>query len=331
MRLNNKIYTCWININRACNLRCDWCYAQSTKFESKEMPFAEAKKVIDIFCDYGVSNFIILGGEPTVYNELPQLLDYIYTKNSTSTIVTNSIRLSDINYLNLLKKNHLQKVGISIKGPNSEIFYNNTHSKSFELVNTAISNLHNTQTNFSTSIVLTEDVLDNIEEWLIYTKNLGIKHIGFSFCKTPFNSEYKQVNAQNLIEKFVNKYEIINKLTKGNFSLHQTLPFCYWPKEMIDKMRNQHQLRSLCQLHYHSGIVVDTNLNLCVCNMLYDYPIGNLNNEIQNGEELKKYWQSEKTKHIYEKLLRFPQKECSMCSDVTYCAGGCIMQYLNIK
>ena len=23
---------CWITLNRACNLRCKWCYAQDTKF-----------------------------------------------------------------------------------------------------------------------------------------------------------------------------------------------------------------------------------------------------------------------------------------------------------
>ena len=131
-RLDNKISTCWINVNRACNLRCSWCYAQSTKFNNKKLLWKDAKKIVDIFSEYGTKSFIILGGEPTLYENLPQLLEYIYLKGGSSTIVTNAIRFSDKQYLINLQKSHLDGIGISVKGYDKKSFINNTGFDGFQ-------------------------------------------------------------------------------------------------------------------------------------------------------------------------------------------------------
>ncbi len=329
MQLDNRISTCWININRKCNLRCAWCYAQSTKYNQADMNISDAKHVVDIFASYGVRHFILLGGEPTLYPELANLLSYIHLKKSSSTIVTNAIRLSDMDYLNYLKNHHLNNVGLSIKAPNAQLFNSYTNSNDFNLIEQAIKNLYNLNIKFSTSIVLNEHSLDNIEEWINYCNNLGIKHINFTFCKTPFNSQYEIIEPKILIKKFSEKYEIINSLTNGHFSLHQTFPFCLWDEKLISLMQKRNQLRSLCQLHYHNGLIVDTNLNLCACNMLYDYPIGKIDNSIATGKDLHKFWDSEKTKQIYKSLLKLPDLECIQCKQLSFCAGGCTMQYFN--
>ena len=39
----------WLNLNRACNLRCKWCYASGTGFSSKDdMSLKLAKELIDL-------------------------------------------------------------------------------------------------------------------------------------------------------------------------------------------------------------------------------------------------------------------------------------------
>ncbi|WP_251614609.1 radical SAM/SPASM domain-containing protein [Pumilibacter muris] len=328
-RLDNKISTCWINVNRACNLRCSWCYAQSTKFNNKKLLWKDAKKIVDIFSEYGTKSFIILGGEPTLYENLPQLLEYIYLKGGSSTIVTNAIRFSDKQYLINLQKSHLDGIGISVKGYDKKSFINNTGFDGFQKFELAINNLTENGLKYNPSFVISKDSIDYIENVLEYLMRHNVQHISLSFYKQPFGIEGIGDKPQELINKFAEKYEIINKITGGHFSLHQSLPFCLWPKDLIVLMNSRNQLRSLCQLICHNGLVVDVDMNLCVCNMLYDYPIGTINEKMRTGRDLSEFWHNKHTYDIYKSLLRLPSKVCETCEELSYCAGGCVMQYFN--
>ena len=44
-----KLTTCWLNINRCCNLRCEWCYAKNTGFDPySNISLDDAKKTINL-------------------------------------------------------------------------------------------------------------------------------------------------------------------------------------------------------------------------------------------------------------------------------------------
>lgn len=49
--------TCWLTVNRACNLRCKWCYAQETGLKKEnDMPLKMAKDLVDICSDIGIKH-----------------------------------------------------------------------------------------------------------------------------------------------------------------------------------------------------------------------------------------------------------------------------------
>ena len=70
--MNGKVSSCWLTLNRACNLNCHWCYAKNAT--KQNMAASNAIKVIDFLPQIGVESIILIGGEPTVYQDLPLIL-----------------------------------------------------------------------------------------------------------------------------------------------------------------------------------------------------------------------------------------------------------------
>lgn len=65
----------WLTTNRSCNNRCEWCYAQNAI--GNEMDIDDAKKCVDVLKELKVKHIVLIGGEPTIYSHLIELLKYI--------------------------------------------------------------------------------------------------------------------------------------------------------------------------------------------------------------------------------------------------------------
>ena len=78
-----KINQCTITLTRKCNLRCNFCYAKKTEYiENDIIDYDDLKKVID-FCDEARVKYIVFtGGEPTLYPQIFDILEYIKTKKN---------------------------------------------------------------------------------------------------------------------------------------------------------------------------------------------------------------------------------------------------------
>lgn len=72
--MTHKHFGTWLTVNRRCNLRCGWCYARDTDYKSKDMSLDLAEKLINFFKELAVTQTVVLGGEPTVYPHLLQVL-----------------------------------------------------------------------------------------------------------------------------------------------------------------------------------------------------------------------------------------------------------------
>jgi len=79
-------------LTRRCNTRCRGCNVINYQ-SAYEMTTAEWKKAFDIAKFYGVGFIILFGGEPTLRNDLPDLIKYLNKINMPHTVITNSIRL----------------------------------------------------------------------------------------------------------------------------------------------------------------------------------------------------------------------------------------------
>ena len=109
------------HITDACNYTCRYCFAD---FNMKDLPFNDAKKVIDAIDTYFRENGIedgrinIAGGEPLMYRRLDDIIDYIAGKNIKVSIITNGAKLTEERITSWSGK--VAMIGISIDSITAE-------------------------------------------------------------------------------------------------------------------------------------------------------------------------------------------------------------------
>jgi len=329
-RLSEHPTCMWLTLNRECNLRCKWCYAQGTGYNSqRQMSLEQAYFFIDIAEKLHLKHITLIGGEPTCYKYLDKVISYCTKKNIKTGLVTNGVLLSNNNYLERLISNGLTSVNISIKAKDEEDYKMLTGVDCYKKVLKAIENLKNSKIQFTVSYVISKDTIDNFIDVMIECKKHGAYNFYLSFCN-PFFDEDKineyQSNPIQLIDGFVRQYSRLSTEIE-KFSFHQNLPFCLWPEEFIEKAKPH--MKSVCQMHEKKGLIVDTNGDLLLCNSLYDYPYGKFGEDYKDFTSLQEYLHSNKVMEIYKQVLRSPSQKCSACDSFKKCAGGCVLQWFS--
>lgn len=111
--------TC-VFLTRKCNLRCRGCNV--INYQSPyELTTSEWKQAFNIMQDYGVGFIVLFGGEPTLRQDLPELIKHLNSINVPHTIITNSIKLiQSPSYLTALLDAKPYSISVSINIPQSK-------------------------------------------------------------------------------------------------------------------------------------------------------------------------------------------------------------------
>jgi MoaA/NifB/PqqE/SkfB family radical SAM enzyme len=83
-----------VNLTRRCNLSCSYCkiYDNSRERMERELTVAQWKEILDKFMAHGHQHFVFTGGEPFLYQGLPELIAYASERAMTS-LITNTTYL----------------------------------------------------------------------------------------------------------------------------------------------------------------------------------------------------------------------------------------------
>lgn len=118
MKKQNESYVINLHILESCNYRCKYCFAH---FGSKKiLSLDEWKRIIDnISSSIDVKRFNIAGGEPLLYPNIDELIQYIKLKGIEVSIITNGVLLSE----SFIKKHEgiLDTIGISMDSLSEEV------------------------------------------------------------------------------------------------------------------------------------------------------------------------------------------------------------------
>ncbi|TFG63114.1 MAG: radical SAM protein, partial [Spirochaetales bacterium] len=113
-----------IALTYRCQNRCDFCYASSPYRgrEMREMNTAEVKTVIDrIFDEARVPAISFTGGEPTLRDDLPELIAYAAKKGMRTNLITNGLRCADRDFTAALADAGLKSAQVSLESHDREI------------------------------------------------------------------------------------------------------------------------------------------------------------------------------------------------------------------
>lgn len=104
-----------IAVTNRCNTFCKICYANSTPNSFGLEP--TRRQIFKVIRNIGRGKRIILiGGEPTVRNDLVKIVKMVKKSGNIPEIYTNGLKLADFGYIKRLKKAGLKRVYLSFDG-----------------------------------------------------------------------------------------------------------------------------------------------------------------------------------------------------------------------
>lgn len=114
-----------LEVTSRCNLNCPVCFAQAGGPESLDVPMEELKKQMEHLMSHGGPfNLQISGGEPTVRDDLPKIIQMGREKGFTFfQLNTNGLRLAEeAGYAQKLKETGLSCVFLQFDGLSDEVY-----------------------------------------------------------------------------------------------------------------------------------------------------------------------------------------------------------------
>ncbi len=117
-----------VSVTDKCNLKCFYCRPEGLEFFEKEklLSFEEIAKFVKALTKYGLRRVRITGGEPLLRKDIHILVRMLKEIDGVEdvSLTTNGITLSK--HAEILKKNGLDRVNVSIDSLKPDLFYEMT-------------------------------------------------------------------------------------------------------------------------------------------------------------------------------------------------------------
>lgn len=310
---NHEGVNLYIYVTNKCNLNCPQCYMYAyTKNDIKEeLKLDSLIKIINNFKACGGTNITFSGGEPSLRDDLIDILKESKRNGMQNTVLTNGTYWKDENIKEASR--YIDEIQISIDGYNEE---SNSKTRGKD--------------NFSKAF----ETLDKFY-------SMGTK---VSIAVTPlyedidiFIREYEEFAKDKILEKYDKKVMIrfSLELIKGrNFelTLNQNEDYYKKLKELANKLYPDFYINAFACDHYNNlitrncgygEITINANGDIYFCNRIYEIKKYNNINEV-NFEEL--FLLSNRVKELTSVDNIEP---CRYCELKYICGGGCRIKYLS--
>lgn len=188
-----------------CNNRCLHCYNESLRAHN-ELSTAEWKKVLDRTWSLGIPHVVFTGGEPTLIEDLPELITYAEQLGLITGLNTNGRRLSAPDYLKTLADAGLDHVQITLESHDPEIHdaivaANSAWVDTIEGIRNAIASKMFVMTNTTllrSNSYLLADTLNFLSDLQVPT--IGLNGLIYSGRGESVNQEVSESDLSGLLE-----------------------------------------------------------------------------------------------------------------------------------
>lgn len=333
--LNAPVKAMCLHVSHDCNLRCEYCFAETGDFGTgrKLMPPEVGKKAIDFLIaksgDRVNLEVDFFGGEPLMaWNTVVETVDYArsieqqYGKNFRFTITTNGVLLDDekIEYIN----NEMSNCVLSLDGRkeiNDRIRYTPNHKGSYDVIMPEFKKLvasrnKSGRTDYYIRGTFTKYNLDFASD-VLHMYEQGFKQISVEPVVT--DKKYPYAITEDDLPTIFKEYDRLYDIMTANDCGFNFFHF------MVDLQQGPCAIKRLrgcgCGNEY---VAVTPDGDIFPCHQfvgLDDWKLGNIFDGTLNAD-IKQYFA--KT-HVYSK------QGCSDCWARFYCSGGCNATSLNYE
>jgi MoaA/NifB/PqqE/SkfB family radical SAM enzyme len=180
----------------------------------RELSTSEWNKIINKAWDVGIPQIVFTGGEPTLRDDLPELIFRAESNNQITGLLTDGLRFADKAYLNSLLQTGLDHVMILLNLDNEKTWV-------------ALENALDEDLFVASHITLSEKNEDQIEEVISRIANMGVHAISLSALSPEFTSSldiYREKIAQQDLDLVWNlpvPYSAHNPISFETFNLEE--------------------------------------------------------------------------------------------------------------
>jgi radical SAM protein with 4Fe4S-binding SPASM domain len=297
-----------------CQNNCIHCYAGGPH-ETPELNTDKWKKVIAKLHNIGIFILTFTGGEPTLREDLPELLHYAQEKGVVTGLITNGRRLKDKGYVQKLVDAGLDFVQITIESHNPSVHDSITRVEgSWRETVEGIKNVIPTPIYATTNTTLNKHNADGFLKTMEFLHELGVTVFG---C----NSLIYSGNAPEIADEFAltidRLKELLPKIQEKAGQLGMKFMW-YTPTQYceLDPVSLELGVKS-CSA---------ARINMCVGPQGEVYPCQSYFEVVGKilEDEWSKIWNHPTCKGI--RAREYVPKKCNQCPLLSVCGGGCPLE-----
>jgi radical SAM protein with 4Fe4S-binding SPASM domain len=296
-----------------CNNDCAHCYnARERSFP--ELDTDQWKHVLDKIWELGIPHVVFTGGEPTLRNDLPELIAHAEQNGQITGLNTNARRMSDPGYVESLVAAGLDHVQITVESSDPATHDDMVRCKgAFPQTIAGLKNALASPLFVMTNTTMLETNVDTIPTTLDFLAELGVPTIGLNAL---IHSGHGATVGTGLPE---GRLTSLLEIARAKTEMRGQRLIWYTPTEYcgFDPMALELGVKGCTAALYN--MCVEPNGSVLPCQSYYR-PLGNI---------LTDSWDSIWNHDLSIKLRErqgLPEK-CSGCALVSECGGGCPLQF----
>ena len=230
-----------LKVGYSCNNRCKHCVIDDSKDKlieqhcNVDLSTQECINQIDDALKEGIENIVLTGGEVTIRNDFPILIEKCTSHSLDITIQTNGRKLSDERIIDAVKDVDKIRFLIALHGDNAETHDTITQVKgSFEETCQGIKKMSELGKLIVLKIVISKFNAKELPGIVKLADELGVKYICFAF---PHGQGAARKNFEEVIPQYsflkLILFELITEAKKRNVNIEfEAIPFCIIPYAM---------------------------------------------------------------------------------------------------
>ncbi|MBN1440883.1 MAG: radical SAM protein [Anaerolineales bacterium] len=298
-----------------CQNDCAHCYnARPRTFP--ELPAADWRRMIDRLWDLGIPHVVFTGGEPTLREDLAELVAYAERKGQITGLNTNGRRLADREFLNSLVDAGLDHVQITLES-SSEAVHDSVVGKRGAWAQTAagLRNALETRLFVMTNTTLLRANTPTLEATLEWLAEMRVPTVGLNGLIHSGRGATVGTGLQE--EELAPLLAIARRFTDaaGQRLIWYT-PTAYC---RLDPVQSGLGVKGCTAALYNMCVEPDGGVLPC---QSYYHPLGNL-----LRDEWPAIWNHDLARSLRER--RNVPAKCKSCILLAECGGGCPLQFEN--
>jgi molybdenum cofactor biosynthesis enzyme MoaA len=172
----SDLQRCELILTNRCNFKCPYCRGIVKELQG-DLALAQAKEVVDIWANGNLHNIRFSGGEPTVWEDLLELVKYTKTKSSIEHIALSTNGSADLEYYYALHEAGVNDFSISLDACCSSTADTMAGTTShFDHISMVIRELSKI-TYVSVGVVLDKQNNEELTKIIDYATSLGVSDI----------------------------------------------------------------------------------------------------------------------------------------------------------